>query len=88
MTCRCEIAALLGKRTKRMSPRLYRPAAGLSKHADAHIQSRFRTATFSLVGGADTEQFSVGAENVHYEGPLQIQLQVCFDCQEPRLITS
>ncbi len=40
------------------------------------LQSRFRTATFSLVGGADAEQFSVGAENVHYEGPLQIQLQV------------
>ena len=45
-------------------------------HRNLHMQSRFRTATFSIVGGADSEQFSVGAENVHYEGPLQIQLQV------------
>ena len=41
----------------------------------ACLQSRFRKATFTLVGGADAGQFSVGAENVHYEGPLQIRLQ-------------
>ena len=51
-------------------------AAEQSHTSNVRLQSRFRTATFSLVGGADTEQFSVGAENVHYEGPLQIQLQV------------
>ena len=28
------------------------------------------------MGGADAEQFSLGAEDVHYEGPLQIRLQV------------
>lgn len=39
-------------------------------------QSRFRKATFTLVGGADADQFSLGAEDVHYEGPLQIRLQV------------
>lgn len=28
------------------------------------------------MGGADAERFSIGAEGVTYEGPLQLRLQV------------
>lgn len=61
------------------------PSRTLSKPLPVHCstdegcipaQSRFRKATFTLVGGADADQFSLGAEDVHYEGPLQIRLQV------------
>lgn len=40
-------------------------------------QSRFRKLTLTAVGGADAEKFSIGAEDVAYEGPLQLRLQVC-----------
>ena len=41
------------------------------------MQSRFRKLSCTAVGGADAERFSIGAEEVNYEGPLQLRLQVC-----------
>lgn len=41
------------------------------------MQSRFRRLSCTAVGGADAERFSIGAEEVNYEGPLQLRLQVC-----------
>lgn len=40
------------------------------------MQSRFRKLSCTAVGGADAERFSIGAEEVNYEGPLQLRLQV------------
>jgi hypothetical protein len=40
------------------------------------VQSRFRKLSCTAVGGADAERFSIGAEEVNYEGPLQLRLQV------------
>lgn len=40
------------------------------------MQSRFRKLSCTAVGGADAERFSIGAEGVNYEGPLQLRLQV------------
>lgn len=39
-------------------------------------QNRFRKLTLTAVGGADAEKFSIGAEDVSYEGPMQLRLQV------------
>jgi hypothetical protein len=40
------------------------------------VQSRFRKLSCTAVGGADAKRFSIGAEEVNYEGPLQLRLQV------------
>lgn len=40
------------------------------------VQSRFRKLSLTAVGGADAEKFSIGAEDVAYEGPMQLRLQV------------
>ena len=46
----------------------------------ADMQSRFKKLSCTAVGGADAERFSIGAEEVTYEGPLQLRLQARF-CQ-------
>ena len=42
------------------------------------MQSRFKKLSCTAVGGADAERFSIGAEEVTYEGPLQLRLQARF----------
>lgn len=53
-------------------------AARLSESYANVMQSRFRKLSCTAVGGADAERFSIGAEEVNYEGPLQLRLQVFF----------
>jgi hypothetical protein len=43
----------------------------------ACTQSRYKGGAATLVGGADARRFSIGAEDVHYEVPLQLCAQVC-----------
>lgn len=40
------------------------------------FKNRFKKLTLTAVAGADAEKFSIGAEEVAYEGPLQLRLQV------------